>query len=198
MGGKPRQKGAETRLHPARFDPIGVKLMVRSAGTLSRFRQTARSLGFDNRTTGSGDDNVETWMTEDRECAASWIDEPGLDARFVWIRGRDWESAARRFERELPATTSADIAFRLLTEDHDQDTWVYSLYWIGYMARGLPIDIEVFDRAISDPRPVVRIAALNGWMIQRWEAWRNRVVRAAAEDPDSRVRAKASQILVRQ
>jgi hypothetical protein len=85
-----------------------------------------------------------------------------------------------------------------LSSEAEHDTWVACLFWIAYMARGNsggPIQIEVFDRAIADPRPNLRLAAIGAWRMRPWPAWRDRVEKAAAEDPDLEVRAEAAKVL---
>ena len=185
---------------PAIPDDIGITLLVGPEKTVEEFRVLARGLGLhchqkvDRPESGL----TEHWISKDASQVVSWMTERWVDSTFLWIRGKGWAACEKKLRKNLACLALAELASRLLTLDVDHDAWVACLFWIAYMGRGNtggPIQVEVFDRAIADPRPNLRLAAIGAWRMRSWPKWRDRVEKAAAEDPDPEVRAEAAKVL---
>lgn len=185
---------------PASPDEIGITLLVSPEKTAADFQRLARGLGLhchqklDRPESGP----TEHWITKDASLVVSWMPERWVDGTFLWIRGNNWEACADRLRSSLACLDLDELCTRLLNGPMDHDTWVACLFWIAYMARGNSggvRPIEVFDRALADSRPTLRLAAIGAWRMRDWPAWRDRVEKAAADDPDPEVRAEAAKVL---
>ena len=185
---------------PINSDDIGITLLVGPEKSVEEFRVLARGLALHLHQTLERPESghAEHWISKDASLVVSWMTERWVDGTFLWIRGKGWETCVDNLRKNLACLDLAELASRLLALDVDHDAWVACLFWIAYMGRGNTggsLQIEVFDRAIADPRPNLRLAAIGAWRMRSWPAWRDRVEKAAAEDPDPEVRAEAAKVL---
>lgn len=175
----------------------GTYLLVDPAFSLEAFQGVAYSMLLQRTGPGTGTPGVdysEKWS--DGKRVVEWLEVGKLDCSFVWFIGTDPKETAEYLSEKLGAQGLPELV-RLASESHvKHDELVDLLYRVGYMAVEATEDVlTLFERAMKDPRPTMRRAALNGYMIRRWPRLRALVATLGTADPDPDVRDTARRVL---
>lgn len=141
-----------------------------------------------------GDNYRERWSNKD--IVVEWLEVGKLECNFVRFISPDPKSTAEYLADKLGGKVLSQLLDLAADPGVEHNDLVYLLYYIAYMSPELTAEVQTqFERTMQDPRPTIRCAALNGYMIRRWPPLWERLVNIEATDPDEDVRATAREVV---
>ncbi len=174
-----------------------IYLLVDPVFSLEAFQGVAYSMLLKPSGAGEGTrgvDYCERWTGEGS--VVEWLEVGKLDCCFVRFISPDPKFVTEYLSETLDTKELSELLNFASELNVEHDDLVDLLYRIGYMAPKPSEEVlALFKRMIQDPRPTIRQATLNGYMIRRWPDLWERIVEIEATDPDEDVRATARKVL---
>lgn len=138
----------------------------------------------------------DIWESRDGSTWLHEIEDHITGLRYLVIRGTDVDKTVRRLRKLLSTVTHTD-ALHALKDANNRDDKLLALYQLGAAApeKANSRVVAAFKRALKDPDPDLRYAALVAIAYSGWPEMKEVVHRTMEEDPSETVRDAAGRLL---